>query len=67
MPNHFCRFAHVCQHILDDCALTSEQFACHLLPSLLGLGTDAIPNVRIALAKTLSTHVVFSGKFSFRS
>ncbi len=51
----------MCDDILEDYSMDGDQFAKHLLPSLLALGTDAIPNVRIALAKTLAIHVVFSG------
>ena len=57
-----CSYAQLCYYILEDGSLTSEQFANELLPSLLSLGSDRIPNVRIALAKVLAQHIMHSGQ-----
>ena len=58
-----CSYAQLCYYILEDGSLTSEQFANELLPSLLSLGSDRIPNVRIALAKVLAQHIMHSGQY----
>ena len=57
------RYAQLCYYILEDMSLTAEQFAHELLPSLLSLGADRIPNVRISLAKVLAQHIMHSGSF----
>ena len=61
MLSHF-RYAQLSYYILEDGSLTAEQFANELLPSLLSLGLDRIPNVRIALAKVLAQHIMHSGE-----
>uniref|UniRef100_A0A8C0U2N4 Serine/threonine-protein phosphatase 4 regulatory subunit 1 n=1 Tax=Cyanistes caeruleus TaxID=156563 RepID=A0A8C0U2N4_CYACU len=45
----------VAQHetISEDDCLPMDQFAVHLLPHLLHLASDKVPNVRVLLAKTL--------------
>lgn len=46
-------FAFVCQLSLEEECLTLDQFSEHLLPPLLQLASDPVPNVRVLLAKTL--------------
>uniref|UniRef100_A0A8D0L2R9 Serine/threonine-protein phosphatase 4 regulatory subunit 1 n=1 Tax=Sphenodon punctatus TaxID=8508 RepID=A0A8D0L2R9_SPHPU len=46
-------FVFICQTIIEDDCLTMDQFAEHLLPHLLQLASDRVPNVRVLLAKTL--------------
>ncbi|XP_033010784.1 serine/threonine-protein phosphatase 4 regulatory subunit 1 isoform X6 [Lacerta agilis] len=46
-------FAFICQTIIEDDCLPMDQFAEHLLPHLLLLASDRVPNVRVLLAKTL--------------
>ncbi|XP_051737194.1 serine/threonine-protein phosphatase 4 regulatory subunit 1 isoform X1 [Ctenopharyngodon idella] len=46
-------FAFVCQLSIEEECLTLDQFSEHLLPPLLQLATDPVPNVRVLLAKTL--------------
>ncbi|KAJ6662207.1 hypothetical protein lerEdw1_012674 [Lerista edwardsae] len=46
-------FVFICQMIIDDDCLPMDQFAEHLLPHLLHLASDRVPNVRVLLAKTL--------------
>jgi len=53
-------FAHTCNYILMEGALNLERFALDVLPSLLGLAADPVPNVRISLSKVLATHVLSS-------
>ena len=56
-----CSYAQICSSILEQKALPDHQFAADMLPSLLALGTDAVANVRITLAKTLCRYVLASG------
>ncbi|GAB1599211.1 serine/threonine-protein phosphatase 4 regulatory subunit 1-like isoform X2 [Argonauta hians] len=51
-------YAHLCWSILEDNSIPPERFAVDFLPSLLGLATDIIPNVRITASKTLSQCVL---------
>ncbi|XP_016287174.1 serine/threonine-protein phosphatase 4 regulatory subunit 1 isoform X3 [Monodelphis domestica] len=46
-------FVFVCQTIIEDDCLPMDQFAVHLMPHLLNLANDSVPNVRVLLAKTL--------------
>lgn len=46
-------FVFVCQTVLEDDCLPMDQFALHLMPHLLTLANDRVPNVRVLLAKTL--------------
>ncbi|ESO91001.1 hypothetical protein LOTGIDRAFT_122480 [Lottia gigantea] len=51
-------FARVCMCIMDENSLPPAVFARDLLPSLLALGQDTIPNVRLTLAKVLSQCII---------
>ncbi|XP_067904157.1 serine/threonine-protein phosphatase 4 regulatory subunit 1 isoform X2 [Heterodontus francisci] len=46
-------FAFICQAVVEEECMPVNQFVEHLLPSLLGLATDPVPNVRVLLAKAL--------------
>ncbi|KAM4687056.1 serine/threonine-protein phosphatase 4 regulatory subunit 1 [Amazona ochrocephala] len=46
-------FVFICQTISEDDCLPMDQFSVHLLPHLLHLASDRVPNVRVLLAKTL--------------
>ncbi|XP_072425951.1 serine/threonine-protein phosphatase 4 regulatory subunit 1 isoform X1 [Chiloscyllium punctatum] len=46
-------FVFVCQAVLEDDYIPVEQFTEHLMPHLLQLASDPVPNVRVLLAKTL--------------
>nr|XP_058897244.1 serine/threonine-protein phosphatase 4 regulatory subunit 1 isoform X5 [Kogia breviceps] len=46
-------FVFVCQTVIEDECLPMDQFAMHLMPHLLTLANDRVPNVRVLLAKTL--------------
>ncbi|XP_054840611.1 serine/threonine-protein phosphatase 4 regulatory subunit 1 isoform X2 [Eublepharis macularius] len=46
-------FVFICQTVIEDDCLPMDQFAEHLLPHLLHLASDRVPNVRVLLAKTL--------------
>ncbi|XP_067652589.1 serine/threonine-protein phosphatase 4 regulatory subunit 1-like isoform X1 [Haliotis asinina] len=51
-------FAQICHVILEENSLPPMMFAEELLPSLLSLGVDAIPNVRLSMAKVLAQCIV---------
>ncbi|XP_073407066.1 serine/threonine-protein phosphatase 4 regulatory subunit 1 isoform X2 [Dendrobates tinctorius] len=46
-------FVFICKALIEDDCLPMEQFAMHLMPHLLQLASDRVPNVRVLLAKTL--------------
>ncbi|KAK2508274.1 hypothetical protein MC885_003021 [Smutsia gigantea] len=46
-------FVFVCQTVIEDDCLPMDQFAVYLMPHLLTLANDSVPNVRVLLAKTL--------------
>ncbi|XP_077075100.1 serine/threonine-protein phosphatase 4 regulatory subunit 1 isoform X3 [Siphateles boraxobius] len=46
-------FAFVCQLSVEEECVSLDQFSEHLLPPLLLLASDPVPNVRVLLAKTL--------------
>ncbi|XP_044118704.1 serine/threonine-protein phosphatase 4 regulatory subunit 1-like isoform X3 [Neovison vison] len=46
-------FAFICQAVADEECIPVEQFVEHLLPGLLSLASDPVPNVRVLLAKAL--------------
>uniref|UniRef100_A0A8C5CF55 WW-binding domain-containing protein n=1 Tax=Gadus morhua TaxID=8049 RepID=A0A8C5CF55_GADMO len=53
-------FAFICQVIEEDC-MPMDQFAQHLLPSLLSLSSDSVANVRVLVAKALRQSVMEKG------
>ncbi|XP_041102113.1 serine/threonine-protein phosphatase 4 regulatory subunit 1-like isoform X2 [Polyodon spathula] len=46
-------FAFVCQSVIEDDCVSMDLFAEHMLPPLLQLASDPVPNVRVLLAKIL--------------
>ncbi|XP_006839371.1 PREDICTED: serine/threonine-protein phosphatase 4 regulatory subunit 1-like [Chrysochloris asiatica] len=46
-------FAFICQAVVNGECIPVDQFVEHLLPSLLSLASDPVPNVRVLLAKAL--------------
>uniref|UniRef100_A0A8C7RTZ8 WW-binding domain-containing protein n=1 Tax=Oncorhynchus mykiss TaxID=8022 RepID=A0A8C7RTZ8_ONCMY len=56
-------FAFICQvrTRIEDC-MPMDQFAQHLLPSLLSLSLDPVANVRVLVAKALRQSVMEKGK-----
>uniref|UniRef100_A0A452T5D0 Putative serine/threonine-protein phosphatase 4 regulatory subunit 1-like n=1 Tax=Ursus maritimus TaxID=29073 RepID=A0A452T5D0_URSMA len=46
-------FAFICQAVVSNECIPVDQFVEHLLPSLLSLASDPVPNVRVLLAKAL--------------
>lgn len=47
-------FALLCSQLVSQCVLPEEMFAVNVLPHLLDLSWDLVPNVRLAVARTLS-------------
>ncbi|XP_060086720.1 serine/threonine-protein phosphatase 4 regulatory subunit 1-like isoform X2 [Heteronotia binoei] len=46
-------FAFICQAVVEEECMPVNHFVEHLLPSLLSLASDPVPNVRVLLAKAL--------------
>ncbi|KAL3859973.1 hypothetical protein ACJMK2_010151 [Sinanodonta woodiana] len=51
-------FVQLCEAILKEESLSCEQFAKELMASLLKLGQDPVPNVRINVARCMSSYIV---------
>uniref|UniRef100_A0A6Q2Z5G7 WW-binding domain-containing protein n=1 Tax=Esox lucius TaxID=8010 RepID=A0A6Q2Z5G7_ESOLU len=51
-------FAFICQTIVEEDCMPMDQFAQHLLPSLLSLSSDPVANVRVLVAKALRQSVM---------
>lgn len=54
-------YAYICGLLLKSSCLPLEQFETQCLKSLLALSWDAVPNVRLALAKVLVEDVITNG------
>ena len=50
------------QAIVEEDCMPMEQFAQHLLPSLLSLSSDPVANVRVLVAKALRQSVMEKGR-----
>ncbi|XP_015606879.1 serine/threonine-protein phosphatase 4 regulatory subunit 1 isoform X2 [Cephus cinctus] len=50
-------YALLCSHLISSGAITGERFAREMLPFLLNLSWDRVPNVRLAVARTLARNV----------
>uniref|UniRef100_A0A8C5NWT2 Protein phosphatase 4, regulatory subunit 1 n=1 Tax=Jaculus jaculus TaxID=51337 RepID=A0A8C5NWT2_JACJA len=59
-------FVFVCQTVIEDDCLPMDQFAVHLMPHLLTLANDRVPNVRVLLAKTLRQTLLEKGTWGWR-
>uniref|UniRef100_A0A674AL49 Serine/threonine-protein phosphatase 4 regulatory subunit 1-like n=1 Tax=Salmo trutta TaxID=8032 RepID=A0A674AL49_SALTR len=55
-------FAFICQAIVEEDCMPMDQFAQHLLPSLLSLSLDPVANVRVLVAKAMRQSVMEKGK-----
>lgn len=51
-------FALLCASLLKHNAISGKRFARELLPALLKLASDVVPNVRLAVIRTLKTQIV---------
>lgn len=49
------------QAVVEEECMPVEQFVEHLLPSLLSLASDPVPNVRVLLAKALRQTLLEKG------
>ncbi|XP_012279230.1 serine/threonine-protein phosphatase 4 regulatory subunit 1 isoform X2 [Orussus abietinus] len=50
-------YALVCADLLETTAITEEMFVKEMLPHLMKLSMDTVPNVRLVVARTLATQV----------
>lgn len=53
------------QAVVEEDCMPMDQFAQHLLPSLLSLSSDPVPNVRVLVAKALRQSVLEKRKMHF--
>uniref|UniRef100_A0AAY4AAF5 WW-binding domain-containing protein n=1 Tax=Denticeps clupeoides TaxID=299321 RepID=A0AAY4AAF5_9TELE len=61
--HHVTLITHLLQAIVEDRSMPMDQFAQHLLPSLLSLTSDPVANVRVLVAKALRQSVVENAYF----
>ncbi|XP_043248698.1 serine/threonine-protein phosphatase 4 regulatory subunit 1-like isoform X2 [Colletes gigas] len=54
-------YAYVCAHLITNNAISGDRFSREMLPELLKFSTDKVPNVRLAVARTLSKNVTPMG------
>lgn len=54
-------FAHLCSRLVEEEAIPIDMFARDILPHLLDLSWDKVPNVRLSVARTLSYHIMALG------
>ncbi|XP_053309279.1 serine/threonine-protein phosphatase 4 regulatory subunit 1-like [Spea bombifrons] len=57
-------FAFICQAVVQAECIPADQFASHMLPSLLSLASDPVPNVRVLLAKALKQTLLEKAYFT---
>uniref|UniRef100_T1IHI6 WW-binding domain-containing protein n=1 Tax=Strigamia maritima TaxID=126957 RepID=T1IHI6_STRMM len=55
-------YAFLCHHLIRENSLPIEQFVSDVLPHLLDLSYDSVPNVRLSVAKTMS-RIIFPLEF----
>lgn len=56
-------FALLCSRLISERVLSDEMFACDVLPHLLDLSWDPVPNVRLAVARTLASDIMQHRKY----
>ncbi|KYQ52178.1 Serine/threonine-protein phosphatase 4 regulatory subunit 1 [Trachymyrmex zeteki] len=54
-------YALVCAHLIRNNAIPEEKFSKEMLPCLISLSCDRVPNVRLAVARTIATDVIAMG------
>ncbi|XP_018057908.1 PREDICTED: serine/threonine-protein phosphatase 4 regulatory subunit 1-like isoform X2 [Atta colombica] len=54
-------YALVCSHLIRNNAIPEEKFSKEMLPCLISLSCDRVPNVRLAVARTIATDVIAMG------
>ncbi|XP_070154598.1 serine/threonine-protein phosphatase 4 regulatory subunit 1 isoform X2 [Polyergus mexicanus] len=54
-------YALVCSHLIRNNAITGSKFSKEMLPYLINLSVDRVPNVRLAVARTMATDVIGMG------
>lgn len=54
-------FAFVCANLISKNAISGDRFSQEMLPTLLEISSDKVPNVRLVVARTLSKNVIPMG------
>lgn len=55
-------YALLCAHLLQNSVIADSIFTKEMLPNLIGLSFDRVPNVRLAVARTLMNNVITMGR-----
>lgn len=55
-------FANLAGQLIEIGAMSPPQFAQHILPSLLALSKDKVPNVRLKVAETIVMNIINQGE-----
>lgn len=58
-------FVLLCSKLVNTKALPATSFATELMPHLLDLSWDPVPNVRLAVSRTLAQDVLVNGSYEF--
>jgi serine/threonine-protein phosphatase 4 regulatory subunit 1 len=56
-------FALLCSQLVRNQVLSDELFARDILPHLLDLSWDSVPNVRLSVARTLAADIMAQRKY----
>lgn len=56
-------FAHLCSSLVSSGALPPEKFATDVMPHLLDLSWDPVPNVRLAVSRTIARNIIVHGNY----
>lgn len=59
----FSSFVQMCLAVLEDQSLPLDMFSKHLLPCLLNISHDPVPNVRLTLSRVMSGQIIPRGEF----
>ncbi|XP_025992654.2 serine/threonine-protein phosphatase 4 regulatory subunit 1 isoform X2 [Solenopsis invicta] len=54
-------YALICSHLIRNNAISGDKFSKEMLPCLINLSVDRVPNVRLAVARTIATDVIAMG------
>ncbi|XP_028044967.1 serine/threonine-protein phosphatase 4 regulatory subunit 1 isoform X2 [Monomorium pharaonis] len=54
-------YALICSHLIRNDAISGDKFSKEMLPCLINLSVDRVPNVRLAVARTIATDVIAMG------
>lgn len=53
----------MCLAVLEEQSLPLDMFSKHLLPCMLNISHDPVPNVRLTLSRVMSGQIIPRGEF----